>query len=248
MRHPLLDLVSNWKGRHATEAMLEAEGFALHRLWQKYLLDLCGSENEATLNKYWDEYAAEVVSSAATINPSNRAFAPQETYRSAYLDELAAAAIFAEGRDRNRPFPRCLYEYRQKIFTDRKFYERETRTFESLKESEIQMFVNSANCIIEKKRDIIPYIAEFSRLRGFVRQGRTRFVKTIDTTLQLEIFVDTGGSRELGRSLPLHFIISCSKDIEFVFRLTTFDVIIPGFSKYEHFDLIRAACSVFVHA
>ena len=102
---------------------MEAEGYGLHRLWQKYLLDLCERANEATLNKYWHEYTAEVVSSAVTINPSNRAFRPQETYRSAYLDELAAAATFAEGPDRNRPFPKCLYEYRQKIFTDRSFYE-----------------------------------------------------------------------------------------------------------------------------
>lgn len=233
MQHPLLDLLSKWRGRRETEALFEAKGFALHRLWRQYLLDFCGPENEAVVNRYWDEYAAEVVSSAAKFNPSNRAFPPRHTYRSTFLDELAAAATFTEGPYRNRAFPRCVFEYIQRMHTDRGFSEAERDRFEALKEAEIEKFRISADGITGKKRDIIPYVDEFSAALGFSPRGRARFAKSVDPVLQLEISVDTGGFPDLGASLPLHFWISCTHDKQFVYQIKTFDFVIRGFSKYE---------------
>jgi hypothetical protein len=239
MQHPLLDLLSGWRGRRATEGLLEAKGFLLHRLWQQYFLDLCGPENEAVVNRYWDEYAAEVVGSAVRHNPHHRTLPPHATYRSAFLDELAAAATFAAGRYRNLAFPRCVYEYIQRMMTDHAFRLEQLDKFDSLKEREIEKFSISAEKFSGKKRDAIPYVEEFSTSLGFSRRGRARFVKRLDP-LQLEIRVDTGGFPELGGGLPLHFWISCPSDEQFVSHLTTFDFIIPGFSKYESFGSGKA--------
>jgi len=243
MEHLLLDLLSKWPGRRATEALLEAKGFSLHRSWQQYMVDLCGPENEAVLHRYWDEYAAEYVGAAGRISPHHRTYPPQPTYRSAYLDELAAAATFAEGRYRNLAFPRCVYEYIRRMFTDRAFVDAERNKFESLKEPEIERFSISAEKITGKKRDIVPYVKEFSAARGFSQRGRTRFVKRIDPLLELEISVDTGGFPDLRAGLPLHFIIACTQDQPFIFRLSTFDLINSRLHQARKFQNGKSVCA-----
>src|SRR5262249_56028639 len=123
--------------------------------------------------------------------------------------------------------------------TERGFVEGERNKLEVVKEPEIERFSISAEKITGKKRDIVPYVKEFSAARGFSQRGRTRFVKRIDPLLELEISVDTGGFPDLRAGLPLHFIIAWTQDRPFLFRLWTFRLLNSRLHQRRHIQNVE---------
>ena len=197
------------------------------------MIDFCGDENAVVLNRYWDEVAAEVFCSAGKVNPDSRKFIVEPGYRSAYLDELAAKMDFSEAPYRHPPLARCLFEYVKRTRCDRTFIDNEISHFEMLKKEEIGRFSISVETAISRKRDIIPYVREYSSFRGFALKPH-RFVKQSDFGVVFEISVDLGGNPTLGANLPIKFLIYEVTDPDFVYEATLFDMIVPGFSKYEY--------------
>jgi hypothetical protein len=233
MQHALLGVVSTWRGRQVTQSALEERGFSLPRKWQETMIDFCGPECAVALNRYWDEVAAEVVCSAGKVNPDARKFLIEPGYRSSYLDELATKRDFGEPPYRFPPLLKCLYEYVRKSHRDRAFLDRQTSYFESLKDGEIAKFSISSVGLTGRKTDIIPFVEKFSSARGFNAQG-LRFVRKAPAGLVFEIKVDIGGIPEMGAGLPIQFYIYHESDPDFAYESTLFDMIVPGFSKYEY--------------
>jgi hypothetical protein len=138
MHRPLLQMLSAWCGRQTAQAAFEQHGFCVHRLWQERMIAFCGEGSAVDLNRYWDEYAVEVICSAGNADPDGRRFMVEPVYRSSYLDELAAKMDFAEPPDRSPPLIKCLYEHYKKSHRDRAFVDSETIFFESAKQEEIR--------------------------------------------------------------------------------------------------------------
>jgi hypothetical protein len=229
VQNALLQSLSRWPGRRATQAAIEQRGFLLHRGWQERTIDFCG-RNDAELEQYWDEFATEWVSCAGHCNPDARVFPIAPIYRSSHLDELVARMDFADPSYRGPPL-RCLYEYKR-AHHDRAFVSNETAYFE-LKELEIRKFSISSEGLTDQKRSILPFVEKFTATRGFSALKR-RFVKR-SPDLIFEIKSDFGWNPLLGAGLPLDFRIYHKTAPDFALVINnTFDFIVPGFSRYEY--------------
>jgi hypothetical protein len=232
MQNALLQSLSKWPGRRATESAIEQRGFFLHRKWQERMIDSCGKDG-AELDRYWDEFATEWVCCAGQGRPNARRFAVEPTYRSSYLDGLAAKMDFAEPPYRYPPLLRCLYEYHRRTNSDRAFLEEELAHFEALKELEITKFSISSDGLTDQKRSILPFVEKFATPRGFSARKR-RFVKR-SPELIFEIKTDFGWNPLLGAGLPLNFRIYHKAAPDFALVINnTFDSLVPGFSRYEY--------------
>jgi hypothetical protein len=232
MTDPLLQCLAKWPGRQAIQSALEEKGFHLQRKWQDRIIDWCGAGQAPELFRYWDEVAAEFVGTAGKVHSESRRFLIEPAYRSSYLDQLAATSDLADPAYRYPPLFKCLYEYNKKLRQERAFLDAEASHFESLKAPEIEKFSISADGINGQKRDILPYLREFSRPRGFLEKRRNKFIKKSDHGLVFEIKADLGWNPLLGNGLPLIFNIFHTDDSEFVFETTLFNEIVPGFARY----------------
>jgi hypothetical protein len=232
MQVALLQKLSRWQGRGAVQSAFELRGFSLPRIWQERMIQFCGLENAVELNRYWDEVAAETISSAGKGDPKQRKFLVEPGYRSSYLDELAAKMNFAEPPFRYPPLLKGLHEYLKK-YSDRTFAPKESAFFESIKEPEIAKFSISSSGWTGRKRGLVPYAKQLGELRGYVRK-RGRFVKKSPAGLTFEFKVDAGGNPDCTASLPLQFYIYHSDEPDFVYEATLFDRIVPGFDRYAY--------------
>jgi hypothetical protein len=232
MEDALLTILSTWKGRQAIQAEFEAGGFFLPRRYQERIIEFCGPNVSNDLARYWDEVAMEWVCSAGKGSPDKRRFMVQPRYRSPYLDELAEKMDFADPHYRNAPIHRCAFEYMKKNH-DRDFAFPETAMFESMKEAEIESHRISSAGWGGKKKDIIPFAWQFATKMNFVSKNR-RFVKKSAAGLVFEFRVDVGGIPDCTRSLPLLFDVYHESDPDFRYSPVSFDMIIPGFSRYAY--------------
>jgi hypothetical protein len=111
------------------------------------MIEFCGQECRAELNQYWDEVAAEVVCSAPKCTPDLRRFGALEkagaraTYRSAFLDELAAKRDFCEPPMRNPLLLRGLYEYVKKLCLKRTLHLNNYSYLNVSKRERLQVFL-----------------------------------------------------------------------------------------------------------
>lgn len=233
MSNPLIQALSTWRGREAVQRAIEDKGFLVHRRWQERIASCCGAEHADELTRYWDECAAEFVRCAGKVHSDARWFGVEPAYRSSYLDELAANGDFATASYRYPPLLKCVYEYINKLKSDRGFLDSETSYFESLKVQEIARLSITSEGLQGQKRDVIPFVQKFGMARGF-RQKRNRLVKQSPADLVFEIKIDLGWNPLLGAGLPLKFNIYHRANPDFVFEATLFDAIVSGFGRYEY--------------
>ncbi len=233
MQRPLIQFLSTWVGRQATQNAFEARGFRVHRTWQEREINFCGKEHAVEINRYWDEFAQETVCSAGKAAPNLRKFGVEPGYRSSYLDELAAKKDFVDSVITDAPLVRCLYEHLKRAFSDIEFCLNEASFFENLKEHEAKRFAISSKGWAERKRDAIPFARQFAEARGFVSKSR-RFVKKTPSGIVFEFKVDLGGNPDCVGRIPLLFYIYHQKEPDFIFNIVIFDYIMPGLGKYTH--------------
>lgn len=86
-----------------------------------------------------------------------------------------------------------------------------------------------------KKRDVVPFVKLFADSKGFVTR-RNRFRKKTSNELIFEFYVDAGGTPRLTSKLPLNCIIYHVSDPDFIFEISWFNNIIPGFKWYTVFS------------
>jgi hypothetical protein len=235
MQHILIQSLSRWEGREKCQRSFEEKGFSVHRKWQDRMVEFCGEGGSAELDHYWDEYAAEVVASAGKCHPDGRKLLPEPGYRSAYLDQMAAVSKLPREPFTAPPLLESVFEYEKKIACDSEFSRLETSRFESLKESEILRFKIFAEGWTGKKRDLVPFAKTYSEPRGFVAR-RNRFLKKTSDGLIFEFYVEAGKTPYLASKLPLTFLIYHMDDRDFVFNISWFNHIIPGFKWYTYFS------------
>jgi len=230
MQEALLQSLGRWPGRPVIQATLERRGFLLHRKWQERIIQFCGN-GTTELDRYWDECASEWICCAGRANPNARTFSVGPSYRSAYLDGLAAKVDFAEPPYRFPALLKDLYEYK-KAFKDRSFVENERKHFETLKQQEFEKFSISSEGMTDQKRSILPFVEKFSVARGFAARKRQFVKKSLD--LIFEIKSDFGWNPLLGAGLPLNFRIFHKTAPDFALVTASFDPIVPGFCRYEY--------------
>jgi hypothetical protein len=237
MQHPLLDTLSTRVGRSATEQAFETRGFSVHRIWQRRMVEFCGTGSDVELVRYWNDVAMETMCSAGKGDPNTRKFAVNPSYRSSYLDELAARVI-VEAPFRAPPLVKCLFEYVKKCFRDHEFVMDETVYFEGAKKREAERLSISAEGWGGRKRDVVPFAERFGTSLGFISR-RNRFVKASPSGLAFEFSVDIGGYPSCGAVLPLVFQIYHPSDPKFNYQVN-FDRLVPGFSKYAYCESPRS--------
>ncbi|WP_025038154.1 hypothetical protein [Bradyrhizobium sp. DOA9] len=215
--HPLLTALANWPGRVSTQLAFEARGFALHRAWQNRMIEFCGENQADLLNRYWDEVALETMRCAGRVLSETRYFGIEPQYRSAFLDELFAVRDFVEPPFQSPPLVRGLYEHLKKTWFDREFANSELAPIRMQKRREGERLGIQTTGWTGKKRDVLPFIDEFSSALAFKRR-RNRWHKNLDCGLVFEVSTDLGGSPYCTQ-MPLMFWISHADDPAFVFEL-----------------------------
>ncbi len=110
--------------------------------------------------------------------------------------------------------------------------ENERKHFETLKQQEFEELSISSEGLTNQKRSILPFVEKYSAAKGFAARKR-KFVKK-SKDLIFEIKSDFGWNPLLGAGLPLNFHIFHKSDPGFALVATTFDVIVPGFCRYEY--------------
>lgn len=215
--HPLLTALANWPGRVATQLAFEARGFAVHRAWQNRMIAFCGENQADLLNRYWDEVALETMRCAGKVISETRHFGIESKYRSAFLDELFAVRDFVGPPFQVAPLVRGLYEHLKKTWFDREFANSELAFIRTQKRRESERLGIQTTGWTEKKRDVLPFIDEFSSALAFKRR-RNRWHRNLDGGLVFEVTTDLGGSRYCTQ-MPLMFRISHADDPAFAFEL-----------------------------
>jgi len=231
--HPLLTALANWPGRVATQLAFEARGFAVHRAWQKRMIEFCGENQADLLNRYWDEVALETMRCAGKVLSEIRYFGIEQGYRSAFLDELFAAMDFKEPPFKAAPLIKCLYEHMKKTWFDREFANGEAAFIRTQKRQEGERLGIRTEGWTGKKRDVLSFIEAFSPAHGFKRR-RNRWYKNLDCGLVFEIGTDLGGSAYCTQ-MPLMFRIFHADDPTFAFELggnEPFDQLVYGSRLY----------------
>jgi hypothetical protein len=235
--HPLLRAVTSWPGRRSTELAFEALGFTLHRTWQNRIIQFCGEEKSALLNRYWDDTALETMQSLGRSSPDQRAFTIQPTYCSPFLDELFTARDFLEP---NYPYPRliaCLFYRAKRILTDPDFREGEVAFFDAAQRAEIDRLEFDTTGWSGRKRDVIPFADKVCSGLGFAPRRRT-WRKTIAGQLVFEVGVDLGGNPYC-ITPPLKFSIFHTDDRTFLYEMqggNALDRLVPGLNQYARCD------------
>lgn len=231
---PLLIALSKWIGRNPTQRALEKKGFIVHKSWQLKMVQFCGEEKTALLNRYWDEVAMETIGSAGQGDPNARRFAIQPEYHSQFLDELVEKVDFAEPAFRYPPPIRCLFEYRKKLKTDTEFRFDETAFFENLKKLEGERLAVHADRWTGKKRDAVPYMSQFAGMLGFENYNKG-YRKRTKSGLVFRVRPDLGGRPDC-LNLPLIFSISHEEEPNYTFDIGLFERIVPGFDRYAYWE------------
>jgi hypothetical protein len=236
MQTALLHILGTWIGRQATERAFETRGFSVHRIWQHRMAEFCGP-GAAQLDRYWNEVARETMCNAGKSDPNTRKFLVNPSYRSSYLDELAARMV-VEAPFRAPPLVECLFEYVKKCFRDHEFVMDETVFFEGAKEGEAERLSISAQGWGGRKRDVLRFAEEFGASLGFAAR-RNHFAKASPAGLAFEFKVDLAGYPNCGRGLPLQFQIHHPDDAKFIYDVN-FDRLVPGFSRYAYCEMPRS--------
>jgi hypothetical protein len=110
-----------------------------------------------------------------------------------------------------------LYEHLKKTWFDREFANSELALIRMQKRREGERLGIQTTGWTGKKRDVLPFIDEFSSALTFKRR-RNRWHKNLDCGLVFEVSADLGGSPYCTQ-MPLMFRISHADDPAFVFEL-----------------------------
>lgn len=231
--HPLLTALANWQGRVSTQLAFEARGFVVPRAWQNRMIEFCGEDQSDLLNRYWNEVALETMRCAGKVLSETRYFGIEQKYRSTFLDELFAVRDFVEPPFQTPPLVRGLYEHMKKSWFDREFANSESAFIRMQKRQEVERLAIQTTGWTGKKRDVLPFIDEFSSAHAFKRR-RNRWHKSLGGGLDFEIGTDLGGSAFCSQ-MPLMFRIFHADDPGFAFELggnEPFDQLIYGSRLY----------------
>ncbi|CAL77635.1 hypothetical protein BRADO3871 [Bradyrhizobium sp. ORS 278] len=230
--HPLLRAVTTWPGRQHTQLAFETIGFSLHRIWQDRVIEFCGQERAALLNRYWDETALETMQSLGRSAPDRRIFQIEPTCRSSFLDDLFAARDF---QDPNYPYPplvKCLFHRAKRLWIDPEFREAEVAFFDRAHRAETDRFAVQTTGWTGRKRDVIPFADEFCKSLDF--KALRKCWRKNTGNLIFEVGVDLGGNPYC-ITPPMKFKIFHADERDFVYDLQgglSLERLVPGFDEY----------------
>lgn len=197
------------------------------------MIEFCGENQVDVLTRYWDEVALETMRCAGKVHSEMRYFGIEPKYRSAFLDELFVAMDFKEPPFKYPPLVRCLFEHMKKTWFDKEFANGETAFIRMQKRREGERLGIRTAGWTGRKRDVLPFIEEFSSAHGFKRR-RNRWHKDLGCGLVFEIGTDLGGS-PFCTQMPLTFRIFHADDPTFAFELggnEPFDQLVYGSRLY----------------
>lgn len=229
--HPLLTSLAQWKGRHATKALLEARGYWLPERYAEIVKAHCA--DWAELEKYWDEVAMEYMCSAGR-GMSDRRTVSETSYRSEYLDHLALKEIESNGRLDGLPLNSCFRSFYSMMQSSSKGGRGWDWLYEQLqkhKKEEIENFYISSEQWTGKKKDFYDFLEIICESRGFYLKKK-KWRKNFDK-LEICCSVDRGMHRAWTFQLPFNFEIFHKDEPNFIFNFARADDLIPSFHYYS---------------
>jgi hypothetical protein len=239
--HPLLVALAKWPGRQPTKALLAARGYALPDRYRGIILANLDRPNGADLDHYWDEVAKEYICAAGRVNSNHRAFSGETSYRSAYLDGLAAASR----SDGSGTPTRSLHAGLRQLLIEggkpgNELWPRTADQLESSKASEIKHFEISASEWTRTKADLSKHLSMLAESRGF-EPHRKKWRKKFGAALEFRCFMDTGSRSTWSFQLPLVFEMEHSAAKDLVLSTWQFDYLMPSFRYYHQHRSPEAA-------
>lgn len=230
--HELLMTLAQWPGRRATKALLESRGYWLPRRYEEIVSTDC--RDVASLEKYWDEVAMEYMCSAGLGNADRRTVS-ETSYRSKYLDDLAAERIIRNGVLDGTSLNDCLRDFKSVMQSTPK--EEGTswtwlhRQLRKCKKEEIEEFCISADQWKGKKSDFYDFLGIISEARGF-QFKKNKWRKKLEN-LEICFSIDKGMNRAWTFQLPLTLEIFHRAEPDFVFNVARANTLMPSFHYYS---------------
>jgi hypothetical protein len=238
----LIGVLARWPGRRETEALLAARGYRLPAHYQEVVaFGSCSDAEVAALNRYWDEVALEHFCSAGRAVPDRRKFLGETSYRSDYLDSLAAVEENHEMASQGLPLDPCLRKFMTKINEGLRatqgqgFGHQIRRKMEQYKKIEIENFGISAGAWAGTRADFTNILKECARSRGFVSKKKW-WEKSLGNGLVFRCGVDTGMRTSWRFQLPLWIEISHQAVADTAFQASLVDRLVPSFEYYALYD------------
>lgn len=230
--HPLLITLARWPGRRPTTALLEACGYWLPRGYEEIASTNCS--DLASLEKYWDEVAMEYMCSAGVGNADRRTVS-ETSYRSKYLDDLAAARIKKDGILDGASLNDCLRRFKTVMQSspnqDGASWSWLHNQLRENKKDEIEKFHISANRWTGKKKDFYDLLGAICEERAF-HFKKKKWQKNFGD-LEIYCSIDKGMHRAWAFQLPLNFEIFHKTEQRFAFNFVRANALIPGFHYYS---------------
>lgn len=239
--HLLLAALAKWPGRQPTKALLAARGYVLPDRYREIILANLDRPIGADLDHYWDEVAMEYICAVGRVNSNHRAFSGETSYRSAYLDGLAAASR----SDGSGAPTRSLHAGLRELLIEgdkpgNELWPRTADQLEGSKALEINHFEISANGWSGRKADLSKHLSMVAESRGF-EPHRKKWRKQFGDALEFRCLIDAGMRSTWSFQLPLIFEIEHGAANDLVFSTWQFDYLMPSFRYYRQYRSPEAA-------
>ncbi len=198
--------LAQWPGRGMTGALLERRGYLVPRRFEEFAFAFC--PERTSLEKYWDEVALEYLCSAGR-GSSNRRTVAATSYRSRYLDDLAAERVKRKQELDGFPLDSCLRDFKRMMLSSSKdgipyleWLETEMRT---CKREEIEKLHISVGELTSTKKDFYGFVGAICEARGF--QFQKKKWRKVFGPLEICCGVDAGMQTTWTFQLPLDLTI-----------------------------------------
>jgi hypothetical protein len=224
--HPLIATLASWPGRQQTKSLLEAKGYYLPEHYKQLVLANSGGCDESTLERYWDEVAREYICSAGRVHSSRREFAGETSYRSKYLDELAALPINRDAATKGGPLIEGLKIFAQKRLQN-DLWRQIDEHFEKLKKAEAEWFGIVTDGWTGTKDDFGHFLRPIAETRGCVFKKK-KWRKSFGEVLEFAWSIDRGVRTTWPFQLPvaLEVVHRSAPDLIFLAKPGS---VMPGF-------------------
>jgi len=223
--HPLIATLASWPGRQSTKRLLAAKGYTLLEHYKEIVLANCGGCDESTLECYWDEVAREYICSAGRVHSTRREFAGETSYRSEYLDNLAALPTNRDAASKGGPLIEGLKIFAQKRL-ENDLWRRIDEHCEILKKAEAENFGIVTDGWTGTKDDFGHFLRPIAETRGYALRKK-KWRKNLGD-LELSWSVDRGKRTTWQFQLPLVLEIVHKSAPDLIF-LAKPGSVMPGF-------------------